>query len=373
MIFIRQPESNPGFKPVRVISCRGGRRGFTLVEMLTVVAVLVVLVGLLMPTLFRAIRFARLASCASSMHGVYTALVIYAGDNKNFVPNVAHYNPGRGYGGGSSIGRMSNKSFFFGALADTKSFDNLKLVTCPGTIGWGGSNAAASSNLYKNIGTAASPDYALREVGELASVSDAWCNYALRWGGWWHKVYASPRLMMAEAVGYYTGPRYWEIELHGGTFGGVAHNIGGQIAHVGEASMNVVGSDGRVVRLLDYANLQTWNWNQMLGGFTVPANTQVAGASASQDMKTDPNFKAYTPADVALPYYYPANDRSGDAQVTGQPNHADPTYEDYTIYPEAMSDGTWAFWPTFDTFLFNNRDVQPWSGGYWPPAEWQNP
>lgn len=356
--------------------CRAGR-AFTLVELLAVIAVLAILIMLLVPTLYRAIRFARLASCAANMHGVYTALMVYAGDNKNFVPTVGAFTRPWGGDSGPSTGR-AGKSFFFATLLETRAFDNLQLMICPGTQMWGGSDLLTRSGLYKDTGANGKHNYVLRNASNMNEASMAWCNYSLRWSGWWHKVYPTARLMLAESTGYFSGPRLWEIEMHGDGFRGVAHNIGGSIAHIGEPTMNIVGSDGRVVRLLDYANLSAWKWDMGLGGFTIPANPEVENA-VETTLKTDPNYVGVY-GDPSLPYYYPANDRTGDLWVTGFRSGysgiawADPWYTDQTdSVLLAMSDGPWAFWVTFDRFLFNQTDVYPWGSSFWHLTPWQNP
>jgi len=52
-------------------------RGFTLVELLVVVAIIALLVAILMPTLSRATELARRAVCASSLHGLGQAWHVY--------------------------------------------------------------------------------------------------------------------------------------------------------------------------------------------------------------------------------------------------------------------------------------------------------
>ncbi len=356
---VRHDVLDPTFMPPRAAACRGSRRGFTLVELLTVVAILVVLVGMLMPTLFRAIRFARLASCAANMHGIYTALVVYAGDNKNFVPTVGAYT--RDGGGWCGLGLHNGNAYWSGALARTRSYDNLQLLVCPGTQTWGGSDMQ-NSGLYKNIGTNANPTYALRPASDMDSLAGRmWSNYGLRWSGWWHKVYPGARLMMAEVVCSEQGdyPFFTEMDIHGGTFAGSGVNIGVEVVRVGEASMNIVGSDGRVVRLLNYADFSSWKWGKCLwGAHVIPDKAGVVVPSLT-------------------PYYYPCNDRTGDVWITGQKEHSDPFYEgqdhiaDGSLRP--WSDLPWDFWTTFDQEIFNGS-MMPWGNSdVWWPDTWQNP
>ncbi len=337
---------------------RSRRNGFTLVELLVVMLLIAVLLGLLVPSLLKVRRLALLTSCAANMHGIFDAMVVYAGDNGGMLPNASHYNPGGANNGGGCLGRRNNMNFFFGALAATHSVDNMGLFVCPGTIGVLAADVVKRSGLYNT-------DHSLKTAQQVATdPHDIWCNYTQRWSGRWHKLFPVARMMVAENVGNYEPfpGHFQQIDIHGGTFAGITHNIGLTIGAVGEPSMNVLGSDGSVIRLLDYANLNVWRWDKMLGGFTVPGN------DTWDETTLDPDGRP-----AGLPYYYPCNDRAGDAQIVGRPGHADPVYADYTPYPQAMSDGAWAFWPTFDSILYNVEFLQPWDSGYWSPGNWQNP
>jgi|GEM_PF-1699295 len=57
------------------------RQGFTLVEMLVVVAIMLLLAAILMPALNRAKEFGRAARCASNLRQLHVATLNYAGDN----------------------------------------------------------------------------------------------------------------------------------------------------------------------------------------------------------------------------------------------------------------------------------------------------
>jgi prepilin-type N-terminal cleavage/methylation domain-containing protein len=63
--------------------------GFTLLEILTVIAIIVILAGLLMPAIRRSRRIARKAECASNLRQIGIALQAYVNDpanNGNFPP-----------------------------------------------------------------------------------------------------------------------------------------------------------------------------------------------------------------------------------------------------------------------------------------------
>jgi prepilin-type N-terminal cleavage/methylation domain-containing protein/prepilin-type processing-associated H-X9-DG protein len=63
------------------------KRGFTLVELLVVIAVLAVLVALLLPALQRARNQARAVACMSNLRQIGMALVTYASDNRMAIPH----------------------------------------------------------------------------------------------------------------------------------------------------------------------------------------------------------------------------------------------------------------------------------------------
>lgn len=67
------------------------RRAFSLVELLTVIGIISVLMGLLMPTMGKARESARRAMCASNLRQLHVASMAYATDNRGYLP-PAHYN-----------------------------------------------------------------------------------------------------------------------------------------------------------------------------------------------------------------------------------------------------------------------------------------
>jgi prepilin-type N-terminal cleavage/methylation domain-containing protein len=62
------------------------RKGFTLVELITVIAIILFLVGLLMPSLRRAVETAKLTKCISNIRQIGQATMLYAADNGGFAP-----------------------------------------------------------------------------------------------------------------------------------------------------------------------------------------------------------------------------------------------------------------------------------------------
>jgi type II secretory pathway pseudopilin PulG len=67
------------------------RRRFTLIELVTVMAIIMILASMLMPVLGKALRKARSVRCTSSMNAWHTALETFADDNGESYPGVTFW------------------------------------------------------------------------------------------------------------------------------------------------------------------------------------------------------------------------------------------------------------------------------------------
>jgi len=69
-------------------------RAFTLVELLVVIGIIAVLISLLLPALNKARESANRVACASNIRQLGMALVMYGGDNRNWLPIPSSDNGG---------------------------------------------------------------------------------------------------------------------------------------------------------------------------------------------------------------------------------------------------------------------------------------
>jgi prepilin-type N-terminal cleavage/methylation domain-containing protein/prepilin-type processing-associated H-X9-DG protein len=67
------------------------RPAFTLIELLTVIAVIGILAAILIPVVGRVRQSARTAHCTKNLHGLGTAFQLYAADNKGLYPAVTYH------------------------------------------------------------------------------------------------------------------------------------------------------------------------------------------------------------------------------------------------------------------------------------------
>lgn len=111
----------------------GRRSGFTLIEVLVVVAIIALLIGILLPTLARAREQARASACLSNFHQLGIGTVAYAHTYHEYVPpvdpaqaDVGPKNTTSGTWGSYRVGSDDMRAYH------PKWGASLKLWECPG-------------------------------------------------------------------------------------------------------------------------------------------------------------------------------------------------------------------------------------------------
>lgn len=113
---------------------KGSARGFTLIELLVVVAIMVLLMAVLIPSLQKARRQAARVACASQLKQVGLGLLIYAQENGGWFPRTYYAAPNILLSEGGSFYRPDN---IMGYIPTPK------MLRCPAqspalaTSGWG--------------------------------------------------------------------------------------------------------------------------------------------------------------------------------------------------------------------------------------------
>jgi prepilin-type N-terminal cleavage/methylation domain-containing protein/prepilin-type processing-associated H-X9-DG protein len=116
------------------------KRGFTLVEVLVVIAIVLLLVAMVLPVARSVRAAAKRAVCASNMRQLYTGFALYAHDNRSSIPYVdASANP---------VGMRGGQVDWIGYWVGVKDMpkggtlwpymNEVKVYKCPEDTGWRG-------------------------------------------------------------------------------------------------------------------------------------------------------------------------------------------------------------------------------------------
>jgi prepilin-type N-terminal cleavage/methylation domain-containing protein len=102
------------------------RRGFTLIEILVVVAIIALLIGILMPSFARAREQSRMVLCQTQMHQFSIAFLAYASANKGRTPGISEDHDADWLGGANKGGRQPEDGTVFKYLGANKN-----IFRCP--------------------------------------------------------------------------------------------------------------------------------------------------------------------------------------------------------------------------------------------------
>lgn len=188
------------------------RAGFTLVELLVVVAITAVLVGLMLPAVARAWDTARTARCASNLHQITVALTAYVSANRGrYPPDNSTPSPGQSWYDDDHLGRFLTN--VRPPVPDSKP--KAAVYVCPGdgpgTVilsyamnYWAGSKAdsyASNVTAAQRDGTLWTPS--VREPARMILVTEAYSGYGTTAANQW---YAKATVGQAISSGTVTTP-----------------------------------------------------------------------------------------------------------------------------------------------------------------------
>lgn len=134
---------------------RTGQRGFTLIEMMIVVAIIAILVAILVPNFMRARAQAQTAACEGNLKEIATALELYQTDHEQYpdttgATNATSTDPNLGqYLRQTPIDPVNPSGFYQYQVANYSSGNASYTIICPGAhdpatlTAIGGSSSAA--------------------------------------------------------------------------------------------------------------------------------------------------------------------------------------------------------------------------------------
>ena len=158
-----------------------GKRNFTLIELLIVVAIIAILAGMLLPALNKARAKATSIACSSNLRQITQAMMRYALDNNEYIPG------GTGFGQGELKAIITNGMPYFWrilispylgiSIGNTPAWDSNALNTAAGKI-----EKVKSSNVF------ACPDWKARTRSAFTPFAGAYGQaIAHTQKSWYHK------------------------------------------------------------------------------------------------------------------------------------------------------------------------------------------
>lgn len=110
---------------------RRARGAFTLIELLTVIAIIGILAAILIPTIGRVRESARSASCSSNLRQIGTALILYAGDNRDTFPSATRSKLPEESGTGTSVEWTKSLGRYLPQRGATTTAQEHPVFICP--------------------------------------------------------------------------------------------------------------------------------------------------------------------------------------------------------------------------------------------------
>ncbi len=107
------------------------KQGFTLVELLVVVAIIAILIAILFPVFANARKKSRQASCLSNIRQLTTSIKMYAGDNDDQYPYALYNDPQRSSWGDVIFAGYVNNDQIYDCPAGQLRMDRLTAVNMP--------------------------------------------------------------------------------------------------------------------------------------------------------------------------------------------------------------------------------------------------
>ncbi len=143
-------------------------RAFTLIELLVVIAIIGILASLLLPAVSRAKDRGNVARCASNLHQLHVALVLYAQQNNDYFP--------QGFATGQTY-KTTAKTPFVNNMSDF--ITNSNVCYCPGDKTLKASKDWSMGNFsyyYMHVAGDSSTNHMVTDNAQALLMSDPWTS-----------------------------------------------------------------------------------------------------------------------------------------------------------------------------------------------------